>query len=267
MSLLWREAVQHEAMPWYQKGGHHPIVHSVRDAGFAGYTDDEDRLDEMHQYSDHDEDDHDDFDEDLHDATRPESTPEDRAHFEEHGEYPQSFHERHDDAYGRAYDQAKSKKRAEDKPDYHDPDLINFIANHGANTELWKKYGKYGPVSLKQPIHATQSHVSQTHIDRYTHNPGDLTDHQHTYGDNGPEYLGNDAPMFVTHHGAVHATEGHHRTAAALQRGDHSIHGWHYDLDEDPARVKDQEEVEQDGSWKDPAHWDEDDHEMYSGSH
>lgn len=262
MGLLWIQAVQHEAMPWnYDKNSvftHHPVVHPVKKAGFASYTDDRDRLEDYRENSDEGED---GFDEDLYDETSPEMTPEEEAHQQEHGDPPESYYERHD----QAYQDAKRRKAEEDEPDHHDPDLMNFVADHGSNSKLWRKYGEYKPIDLTQPVHATQSHVSQTHIDRYLENPGDITEHQHTYGPGGSDYLGDEAPMFVTHHGALHATEGHHRTAAALQGGKKSIMGWHYDLDKDPARVKDQREVNEDETWKDPEHWDADDHEMYSG--
>lgn len=264
MSLLWTQAVQHEAMPWNHDEGSvftHPVVHPVKKAGFASYTDDRDRLAEYREDRRDMGEEDDGFDEGLYDDSAPEPTAEEQAHHEEHDEYPESYYDRHNEAY----EEAKRKKAEEDEPDHDDPELMNFVSNHGSNGVLWRKYGEFKPVDLTQPVHATQSHVSQTHIDRYLHNPGDISDHEYKYGPSGSGYLGNEAPMFVTHHGALHVTEGHHRTAAALARGDKEIKGWHYDLDKDPARVKDQEEVEQDGSWKDPDDWDEDDHEMYSG--
>lgn len=262
MSLLWTQAVRHEAMPWHHDGRSmftHPVVHPVKKAGFASYTSDRDWEDEINEGRDDDEH---EFDDDLYDHVAPEPTKEDQDHYEEHGEYPDDYRDRHD----QAYEDALADRKREDIPDHDDPDLMKFVRNHGSRTDLWRKYGELKDVDLSQPVHATQSHVSQTHIDRYLHNPGDISDHAHTYGHNGQEYLGEEAPMFVTHNGAVHATEGHHRTAAALARGDKSIKGWHYDLDKDPARTKDQEEVHGDETWKDPEHWDADDHEMYSGS-
>lgn len=265
MSLLWTQAVQHQAMPWNHDGNsaftHHPVVHPVKNAGFASYTDDRDRVETWKETLADNGHDPEEFDEDLYDSSSPEMTAEEEAHQDEHGEPPESYHDRHHEAY----EEAKRRKAQEDEPDHDDPDLANFISNHGSNTELWRKYGEHKPIDLTQPVHATQSHVSQTHIDRYKANPGDITEHQYTHGPGNGDYLGDQAPMFVTHHGALHATEGHHRTAAALQSGKSSIKGWHYDLDKDPARTKAQEEVEQDGSWKDPDDWDADDHEMYSG--
>lgn len=267
MSLLWTQAVQHQAMPWHhddRSAFTHPVVHPVKKAGFASYTDDRDYLHDLREGHDHDDDEDDGFDDDLYDSVRPEPTPEEEAHQEEHGEYPAEYHDRHSDAYDAALDERNRRKAEEDEPDFDDPDLMKFIRNHGSNTKLWRKYGELKDVDLTGRVHATQSHVSQTHIDRYHQNPGDISDHVYTYGDvGGREYLGEEAPMFVTHGGELHVTEGHHRTAAALARGDKSIKGWHYNLDEDRAKTKAQEEVNGDETWTDPEHWDEDDHEHY----
>lgn len=240
MSLLWSQAARHEAMPWTNEGGHHPVVHSVRKAGFAGYTHDRERL-----AADAEEDGKEPggFDEDLWDEHRPDLTPEEEAHNDEHGEPPESFYDRHQ----KAYDKALRDKELEDDPDNDDPELINFIHRHGGDTKLWKKHGTEGPVDLRQPVHATQSHVSQTHIDKYHDDPGSEVhrweEHPSMRGqfsdeDSSYHYLGDHTPLFVTHKNRLHTIEGHHRVAAALQRGDHSIHAWHYDLDHNPGDAK-----------------------------
>lgn len=261
MSLLWNNAVRHEAMPWYHENSstfEHPVVHSVRNAGFAGYADDEDELHDLREG--HDNEDHEEgFDEDLYDRVAPEPDEEEEAHYEEHGELPDSYYDRRD----QAYEKAKREKAKEDDPDIHDPELRRFIGDHGANTNLWQRHGERKAVDLTQPVYATQSHVSQTHIDRYKSNPGDISDHAHTYGPGHSDYLGEEAPLFVTHQGRLHAIEGHHRVAAALQQGKPEIKGWHYDLDEDPGKTKIQREVEGDERWKSPDDWDDDDREMY----
>jgi hypothetical protein len=261
VSLLWSDAVRHEAMPWHdynESKFSHPVVHSVRNAGFAGYTDDRDYLHDLREG--HDNEDHDEgFDENLYDSSSPEPDEEEERHFHEHGEWPDSYYERHD----QAYEKAKQDKAREDEPDNDDPDLMKFIRHHGDNTELWQRHGEHKAIDLTQPVHATQSHVSQTHIDRYKSNPGDISDHAHTYGQTGSDYLGEEAPLFVTHNGRLHTTEGHHRVAAALQQGKPEIKGWHYDLDEDPAKTKIQHEIEGDETWKSPHDWDDDDRELY----
>lgn len=265
MALLWAQAVQHAGMAWYQDP--ESIVHHephqiipVKKAGFASYTADKEWEDEKNEDRD---DDDEGFDEDLHDATRPEPTPEEEAHEQEHGEYPESYEDRHDEAYNRALDERREAKRQESEPDYDDPDLIRFVHHHGTNPELWKKHGTYGDVDLTQGVHATQSHVSQAHIDRYLNNPDDLTESQHQGRGAGGEYLGDQAPMFVTHESGLHVTEGHHRVAAALQRGDKSIKGWHYDLDKDPALTKPQYEHHGDETWESPHDMDPADREYY----
>lgn len=242
MSLLWARAVRHEAMPWHHDRSSivtHHVVHPVKNAGFASYTDDaedvEDRREHHAEFDDHNEN---HFDEDLYDQSTPDPTDEEHAHYREHDEWPESYYERHDQAYQKAKDDKKRRQLDEDTPDRDDRPLMKFVGNHGADTDLWRKHGTFGPVSLKRPVHATQSHVSQGHIDRYLANPGERTEHVQRFGPSWNDYLGDEAPMFVTHHGELHTTEGHHRVAAALQRGDASINGWHYDLDKDPAKIR-----------------------------
>lgn len=242
MSLLWNTAVRHEAMPWNQNQlgtGHHPVVHSTKKggpSGFAGYVGDSEYDNDLRE----DTGDEDGFDEDLYDESTPDPTEEEERHYEEHGDYPDSHYERHDQAYQKAL----QKRKQQEHPDYDDPDLMKFVREHGSNTSLWKKHGEYKPIDLKrQPVYATQPYVSQKHIDKYKSDPHAPTAHVQQYGHN-VEYLGDEAPMFVTSNGDLHVTEGHHRVAAALQRGDTHIHGWHYNLDEDPADIRGRDEDE-----------------------
>lgn len=228
MALLYAQ-IAREAMAWHMEPGeHHPVVHSVRKAGFAGYVDmsHENRM--LYEGNEDESSGHGHghaFDEDLWDDSSPEATPEENAHYEEHGELPSSFHERHDEAYGKALE----ARDAESVPDHEDNELMDFVGNHGTNTHFWHQHAKLEPVDIKnQPVYATQSHVSQTHLDKYHANP-----EASTHRDSGDgNYLGNDAPLMVTHGGRLHAIEGHHRTAAALQRGDSHITAWHYNADE-----------------------------------
>jgi hypothetical protein len=240
-------------MAWQQqyndRRDHQPI--SVRKAGFAGYVNDKDHLDDMKELS-HDEDGGNDFDEDLYEEARPEPTHEEEKHYEEHGEYPDSHYERHDQAYG----EALHKKAQEDEPDHDDPTLMHFVGEHGDNPHLWRNKAHYGPVSLKQPVYATQSHVSQLHMDKYVHDPHAMGDHEEQHGDTSSSrmerYLGHDAPMFVTHEGRLHTTEGHHRVAAALRAGEPSIHGWHFNLDKHPEHAKNPREYDDGDDYDDP---------------
>lgn len=220
MSLLFVR-VQRQAMAWHSENGeHHPVVHSVRKAGFAGYVDMS--PERASDYGD-DEADHDHFDENLYDDSSPEPTHEEDQHMEEHGEYPSSFHERHHEMY----EKSLQDKKRESTPDHEDDELMDFVGNHGTDKKFWHQHATHGPVDIKQPVYATQSHVSQTHLDKYKANP-DATTHQ----DRGDDrYLGDEAPLMVTHGGRLHTIEGHHRVAAALQRGDHHIDAYHYDAD------------------------------------
>lgn len=231
MALLWTRvaAQQREAMAWYDdktipRNQNRPV--SVRKAGFKGYVgggyDDD--------FEDHD-DEHGGFDEDAWDEARPEPTRKEQAHYEKHGDYPDDYYERHDQAYSQALD----AKARENDPDLEDEELHTFVAHHGAEPHLWQSKGHLGKVDISGGVYATQSHVNQFHVDRYLRDPGarswNDTQGAPTGGDDPNRYLGHDHPMFVTHEGRLHATEGHHRVAAALQRGDKHIYGWHYDGD------------------------------------
>lgn len=251
MSLLWKNAAafQHESMAWHVAPGEEHIAQhakSVRHAGFAGYVG---RGDDDDDYGE--EQSHGGFDEDLWDDSTPEPTSSQQRHYEEHDEYPQSYEDAHEEAYGRAQD----AKNRENEPDYEDGPLHRFVGEHGQNTHHWQQHATYGAVNLKQPVYATQSHVSQMHIDKYHHDPGAMSHHKMKYNPGGQsDYLGDGAPMFVTHEGRLHATEGHHRTAAALQRGDDHIMGWHYDADkhgfpDDEGRMPDHPDYEDPDEW------------------
>lgn len=238
MSLLWMQAnaIQREAMPWYQnpkdvKAGIDPKkAMPVKKAGYAGYVGDSEADDETFDHGSDDE-----FDEDKWDETSPEPTHEEQQHFEEHDEYPESHHERHEQAYQDAVD----KKRQEDVPDHEDPELHAFIGEHGTDTPLWQSKGHLGKVDLTGPVYATQSHVNQHHIDRYQADPHDESHDSRTNPGAAKTrekfglepYLADKHPMFVTHEGRLHVTDGHHRVAAALQSGQKSIIGWHYNGD------------------------------------
>lgn len=218
------------AMPWFNNNdGVNPShAKSVRDAGYAGYVGDSERDEELGHGGHEDE-----FDEDMWDRVAPEPTHEEQQHIDEHGDYPDSYYERHDEAYG----EAKHRKAQEDEMDHDDPELHHFIGEHGSNSALWKEKGTFGKINIKdQPVYATQSHVNQQHIDHYTASPGDISHSMRNtpgYGQRHAQdpYLADEHPMFVTHEGRLHVTDGHHRVAAALQSGQKHIMGWHYDGD------------------------------------
>jgi hypothetical protein len=231
MSLLWVQA-----MAWHDMGGptgmsaEEARAKPVKQAGFKGYVGpSEDQEDEMRDNGLGSRPPGDDFDEHLWHDTWPEPTKEEHAHYEEHGDYPDSHHERREQAYS----EALSKRQAESAPDHRDEGLHDFVREHGDNQSLWQSKGKLKSVDLSKGAYATQSHVGQTHIDRYLDDPHSMSWHQQAYGhpSMGGEYLGHNHPMFVKHQGRLHCIEGHHRVAAALQRGDSRIHGWYYDAD------------------------------------
>jgi 8-oxo-dGTP pyrophosphatase MutT (NUDIX family)/GNAT superfamily N-acetyltransferase len=199
---------------------------SVRDAGFKGY------VGQSNWEDDEPEDEHGhNFDEDLYDKVTPEPTSAEQTHYEHHDEYPDSYMDRHDQAYSDAID----KKHAEDEPDHIDDHLHHWVAEHSPDANEWRKHAKQPQnVDLRKGVYATQSHVGQFHIDRYLHGGEDEPSWHSQSGGHTGDYLGESHPLFVTHHGRLHAIEGHHRVAAALQRGDSHIQAWHHDLDQHP---------------------------------
>lgn len=167
-----------------------------------------------------------------------------------HGVPPESYYDRHDEAYEKAFNDREARVR----PDHHDDRLMRFIRNFGTDVAHWNEHGTFGPISLKQPVYATQSHVSQTHLDKYHADPQaqsarfdafdpDMIQHL-------PEHHGDKAPMFVTHQGRLHTIEGHHRVGAALQRGDDKIDGWHFNADEKGFPHNPEEDDEHREFWK-----------------
>jgi len=230
MALLWVEA-----MSWHDGAGlsrEQAMPVSVRKAGFKGYVgggyDYDEDSDMMPSER---EEKQSRLDEDLYDDVTPEPTKAEQAHYDKHGEHPDSYYERHDQAYAKAV----ADKAKENEPDLEDERLHTFVAEHGANNALWQSKGHLGPVDLRKGVYATQSHVSRRIMDEHEHDPsgGSWTSREQRQKgrDYQSDYLGEGHPMFVTHEGRLHATEGHHRVAVALQRGDSHITGWHYDAD------------------------------------
>ncbi len=224
MSLLWTQA-----MAWHDSAGlshdeAQPI--SVRHAGFKGYVGGGYDDDEDYGHSTRE------FDEDLHESTRPEPTAKEQAHEDKHGDLPDSFYERHDKAYAKGL----ADKAKENDPDHLDEDLHTFVMHHGDNNALWQSKGKLGKVDLTKGVYATQSHVSKRIMDEHQYDPDSGPWHHRQQRSQGKEphsygYLGDKHSMFVTHQGRLHATEGHHRVAVALTKGESHIVGWHYDAD------------------------------------
>lgn len=262
-------AMPKSAMAWENRGGkddtkYTPI--SVRHAGFAGLVGDSEYDRELREELGEPHAEDGDWDEDLYDEVSPEPTKEEHAHYAEHEEWPDSFYERHDQAYQNAVDERKRRAEEEDTPDHEDPGLMHFVRNLGSATDLWKQHGHFGPVSLKQPIYATQSHVAREHIERYQGDREGPSHHRMQYGApmSGHEYLGDSHPLFVTHEGRTHAIEGHHRVATDMAMGRHETLGWHFDLDKHP-RLADTE-ADDPEEWEDKVQAEHHDHLQVQGS-
>lgn len=227
MSSLWTQAMAHQAMPWQVHPGEEDYAdHAkhVKDVGFAGFVQHPsyERLQGRQEPP---------FNHDKWNELEPEPEDHDWHHFDEHGEFSPSHSERHQ----KAYDDWSKGEAARDVPDHTSHHLHVFQRSDGLFPDTWEKHGEFKPVGIKGPVWATQSHVNQGHINRYKNDPGDKSWFEHRGGDPmkaGVEYKGTKHPLFVTHQGRLHVIEGHHRVAAAMQRGDTHIQGWHINLDE-----------------------------------
>jgi hypothetical protein len=229
MSLLWRDAAHHLAVPWMVHPGEEAFAdHAmhVKDAGFAGFVQHpryREKLVEGQEPR---------FNHKVWNDVEPEPDDNDFHHFEQHGEFSPEHAQRHQEAY----DKAMKAETDRDTPDHHDVDLYKFIHKHSLHPETWENHGTKGKVDISGPVYATQSHVSQVHMNRYHDDKHDLSWADQNMGREKGEsaYKGNEHPLFVTHQGRLHVIDGTHRVGAALQRGDSHIHGWHYDLDKHP---------------------------------
>jgi 8-oxo-dGTP pyrophosphatase MutT (NUDIX family) len=218
----------------------------VKHAGFKGYVEGYEGHHEDMKEADRDLGGHEsgggDFDEELHENTAPDPNTHERAHYEEHDDYPDSYFERHDEAY------AKAKQEKEDavKPVAHHGGVFNMLSNEQErNYPAWHTKGEVQHVDLsKHDVYAMQPHVVDKHVNRYLKNPGDTVAHVKEHGMDLAQdmYPGTHRPMFIKHENNLFTVEGHHRTASALLRKepveahvyDADKHGFpHYDDDED----------------------------------
>lgn len=225
MSLLWTTAMAVEAMPWEVHPGEEEMAGDakpVKQAGFAGYVTSP-VMHKLHMKTEQP------FNHKVWNEVEPEPEDHDFHHFEQHGEFSPEHAKRHQ----QAYDEAMAKERAHDIPDHFDSELTHFQRSSARFADTWHKFGTHGPVDIKnKPVYATQSHVNQQHVNRYIKDAGDKSWFEQMGGHDDGQYVGNKAPMLVTHKGRLHVIEGHHRVAAAIQRGDSHIHGWHFNMDE-----------------------------------
>jgi len=122
-----------------------------------------------------------------------------------------------------------------DNPDWEDEQAVGahagvheFRGYSGRENDFahWHDKGEIGPVPLRgSKIYATQPRVTQRGIDTYLDNP------EHKSGSGRPNYPANERPIFVKDGGDYYTLDGHHRTAAAMLRGDDHVEGHIYDAD------------------------------------
>lgn len=197
----------------------------VRQAGFAGYV--EGHSGDHEASKKHLQQKYGPFDRGLFDSVAPEKDEHEQAHVRETGQTSPAYDSLHDKAYFNAI----GDKDSTDTSIGHHPKLHQFLEKHGESTHMWKSQGDEGPVDLTKGVYATQPYVLKAHVNRYADNPQDVSAFQHVTPEENDTYVGSHMPLFVRHEGNLYAAEGHHRVAAALQRGDSSIHGITYDMD------------------------------------
>ena len=90
----------------------------------------------------------------------------------------------------------------------------------------WHTKGEITHVPLRGPnVYATQARVTNRGVNMYLRDPDKKS------GSGRPNYPANERPMFVKHGGEYYTLDGHHRTAAAMLRGDEHVEGHVYDAD------------------------------------
>lgn len=122
-----------------------------------------------------------------------------------------------------------------DNPDWDDEQAVGqhtgvheFRGYSGRENDFepWHTKGEIRQVPLHGGnVYATQARVTKHGLNHYLDNP------DHKSGSGRPNYPANDRPIFVHHQGNYYTLDGHHRTAAAMVRGDKSVEGHVYDAD------------------------------------
>jgi len=102
-----------------------------------------------------------------------------------------------------------------DHPHHHNEPLMDHLLAH-SGAEL-RGISQHGRISLQQPVYATQSHVTEQGLAKYSQN--------------SDKSRSGEKPSFVRHQGKLYVDDGHHRVGAALLRGDKSIEGYFYNAD------------------------------------
>lgn len=121
-------------------------------------------------------------------------------------------------------------------PDWEDEQPVGYhggvhffrnVSGRLNNYAAWRKHGEVLRVPLREGnLYATQGIVRDHGVAQYLKDP-----HSNWKIRARPGYPGYDHPLFVHHEGNYYTLDGHHRTAAALVRGDSHILGNVYDAD------------------------------------
>lgn len=122
-------------------------------------------------------------------------------------------------------------------PDWEDEQPTGFnsavhyfhhVSGRENNYEAWHKHGEVQPVPLHEgDVYATQGYVRDHGVAQYLKEP----EQKWRKIQGRPGYPGNDHPLFVKHQDNYYTLDGHHRTSAAMLRGDSHITARLYDAD------------------------------------
>lgn len=126
------------------------------------------------------------------------------------------------------------------EPHEYDHALFRFIRRNQYGTGHWDDIDTTDvPLSpsrgngerVAHPVFATQPFVNREHLRRYLDDPAAKTHHATLVPEEAERYAFSHTPGFVVHRNRLVVVDGHHRVAAALLRGDHSIRAkvWHSD--------------------------------------
>jgi hypothetical protein len=130
-----------------------------------------------------------------------------KTNFANHGDNPDWDDEQAVGAHAGVHEFRGYSGRENNFAHWHDKGEITHVPLHGGN------------------IYATQPRVTNRGVNAY------LNDPQRKPGSGRANYPANDRPIFVHHGGNYYTLDGHHRTAAAMLRGDEHVEGHVYDAD------------------------------------
>jgi hypothetical protein len=130
-----------------------------------------------------------------------------KTNFANHGDNPDWDDEQAVGAHAGVHEFRGYSGRENNFAHWHDKGEITHVPLHGGN------------------VYATQPRVTNRGVNAY------LNDPQRKSGSGRANYPANDRPIFVHHGGNYYTLDGHHRTAAAMLRGDEHVEGHVYDAD------------------------------------